>query len=66
MRLREAILADLPRLSSEAHDLGKINIQDGTKGDRAGASAPRWIEVDRHIRGSLEFAIHVSPAGNAI
>ncbi|QOJ91912.1 MULTISPECIES: integrase domain-containing protein [Pseudomonas] len=56
MRLREAILADLPRLSREANDLGKINIQDGTKGGRAGASAPRWIAVDDHIRGALEFA----------
>ena len=45
MRLREAILADLPRLSREAQDLGWINIQDGTKGGRAGASAPRWITV---------------------
>jgi len=41
MRLREAILADLPRLSREANNLGRINIQDGTKGGRAGASAPR-------------------------
>jgi Ribonuclease G/E len=39
MRLREAILADLPRLSREAEACGKINIQDGTKGGRAGASA---------------------------
>ncbi len=50
MRLREAILADLPRLSREANDLGRIigriNIQDGTKGGRAGASAPRWVAVD--------------------
>ncbi|PVZ29657.1 hypothetical protein N430_05598 [Pseudomonas sp. CC120222-01a] len=45
MRLCEAILADLPRLSREATNLGGINIQDGTKGGRAGASAPvglRW------------------------
>lgn len=41
MRLREAILADLSRLSREANHLGRINIQDGTKGGRAGASAPR-------------------------
>src|ERR1700712_2349938 len=34
MRLREAILADLPRLSREAESLAKINIQDGTKGGR--------------------------------
>ena len=64
MRLREAILADLPRLSREAKDFGKINIQDGTKGGRAGASAPRWITVDEHIRGALVFAMQVSPAGS--
>lgn len=56
MRLREAILADLPRLSREADGVGRINIQDGTKGGRAGASVPRWIAVDDHIRGALEFA----------
>ncbi|MBI6944694.1 integrase domain-containing protein, partial [Pseudomonas putida] len=64
MRLREAILADLPRLSREANDLGRINIQDGTKGGRAGASAPRWIAVDDHIRGALGYAQQVSPAGS--
>ncbi|MDR0276511.1 MAG: integrase domain-containing protein [Paucimonas sp.] len=64
MRLREAILADLPRLSREANDLGKINIQDGTKGGRAGASAPRWIAVNEHVRSALEFARRVSPAGS--
>ncbi|MFK0036814.1 integrase domain-containing protein [Pseudomonas monteilii] len=62
MRLREAILADLPRLIREANDLGRINIQDGTKGGRAGASAPRWIAVDDHVRGALTFARQVSPA----
>lgn len=64
MRLREAILADLPRLSREANDLGKINIQDGTKGGRAGASAPRWIAVDGHVRDALKFARRISPAGS--
>ena len=64
MRLREAILADLPRLSREANDLGRINIQDGTKGGRAGASAPRWIAVDDHIRDALGFASLASPAGS--
>ncbi|MCO7520947.1 MULTISPECIES: integrase domain-containing protein [unclassified Pseudomonas] len=64
MRLREAILADLPRLSREAKELGRINIQDGTKGDRAGATAPRWISVDNHVRGAIEFARQVSPAGS--
>ncbi|NUT74327.1 integrase [Pseudomonas sp. C1C7] len=64
MRLREAILADLPRLRREAKDLGKINIQDGTKGGRVGASAPRWITVDQRVRDALGFAEQVSPAGS--
>lgn len=64
MRLREAILADLPRLTREANDLGRINIQDGTQGGRAGASAPRWIILDDHIRDALRFAEHVSPDGS--
>ncbi|MGG4570091.1 integrase domain-containing protein [Pseudomonas aeruginosa] len=64
MRLREAVLADLPRLNREARDIGKINIQDGTKGSRAGASAPRWIAVDHHIQDALGFARQVSPASS--
>ncbi len=64
MRLREAILADLPRLKREAKQFGKINIQDGTKGGRSGASAPRWITVDDHIRDALRFAEQVSPDGS--
>ncbi len=64
MRLREAILADLPRLSREANDLGRINIQDGTKGGRTGASAPRWIAVNDHVKGALELARQISPAGS--
>lgn len=64
MRLREAILADLPRLQREAEQLGRINIQDGTKGGRSGASAPRWITVDEHIRDALAFALQVSPVGS--
>lgn len=64
MRLREAILANLPRLNREAKDLGRINIQDGTKGGRSGASAPRWITADDRIREALEFALHVSPNGS--
>ncbi|NMZ40789.1 integrase domain-containing protein [Pseudomonas proteolytica] len=64
MRLREAILADLPRLKREAEQYGKINIQDGTKGGRSGASAPRWIRADDHIREALRFAELVSPDGS--
>ncbi|PWB32527.1 integrase [Pseudomonas sp. SDI] len=64
MRLREAIQADLPRLSREANDLGRINIQDGTKGGRAGASAPRWIAVNHHVQDALGFAPQVSPTSS--
>jgi hypothetical protein len=63
MRLREAILADLPRLSREANGQGSINIQDGTKGGRAGASAPRWIAVDENVRSALGVAQQATPAG---
>jgi len=64
MRLREAILADLPRLKREAEHYDKINIQDGTKGGRGGATAPRWITVDDHIREALRYAEHISPDGS--
>jgi hypothetical protein len=64
MRLRETILADLPRLKREAEQFDKINIQDGTKGGRSGASAPRWITVDEHFRDALKFAERVSPDGS--
>ncbi|RZO06260.1 integrase [Pseudomonas moorei] len=64
MRLREAILADIPRLKCEAEHYGKINIQDGTKGGRSGASAPRWIEVDEHINEAVRYAERVSPDGS--
>ena len=64
MRLRETILADLPRLKREAEHYDKINIQDGTKGGRGGATAPRWITVDDHIREALRYAEQVSPNGS--
>jgi len=64
MRLREAILADLPRLQREAERLGRINIQDGTKGGRSGASAPRWIPATEQVRGALKIARRTSPSGS--
>ncbi|KTB89004.1 integrase [Pseudomonas syringae ICMP 11293] len=64
MRLREAILADIPRLQREARQLGKINIQDGTKGGRSGASAPRWILVTDQVRCALDRASELSPMGS--
>ena len=64
MRLREAILADLPRLQREAQQLGKINIQDGTKGGRSGASAPRWVAVTDQVLDALNTATEASPTGS--
>lgn len=64
MRLREAILADLPRLLREAESLGRINIQDGTKGGRAGASAPRWIIANEEVKAALLLAREASPLGS--
>jgi integrase len=64
MRLREAILADLPRLLREAEHLGRINIQDGTKGGRSGASAPRWIAANEEVKVALQLARHASPTGS--
>lgn len=64
LRLREAILADLPRLLREARAHGAINIQDGTKGGRRGASAPRWIPVTDDLRTALAQASAVAPHGS--
>lgn len=64
MRLREAILADLPRLRREAMNLGEINIQDGCKGGRSGAFAPRWVPATDKVLSAIEFASSVSPPGS--
>ena len=64
MRMREATLVDLPRLQREAQQFGRINIQDGTKGGRSGASAPRWIRVNDHVSEALAFAAQASPKGS--
>ena len=64
MRLREAILADLPRLYREAEHFGRINIQDGTKGGRSGASAPRWVVANEPVKAALLLARKASPPGS--
>lgn len=64
MRLREAILADLPRLQREAENLGRINIQDSTKGGRFGPSAPRWIAATQEVKAALQLARGASPSGS--
>lgn len=57
MRLREAILADLPRLNREVNNLGRINIQDGTKGAE--------LVPQRHdgLRWTNMFKTHLSLHG---
>ncbi|CRM20124.1 hypothetical protein [Pseudomonas sp. 44 R 15] len=57
-------MTDLSRLQYEAEQFGRINIQEGTKGGRLGAPAPRWIMVNDHIRDALAFAHHFSPDGS--
>ena len=64
MRLREAILANLPRLQCEAKNLGRINIQDGTKGGRSGALAPRWVTATEQVKAALQIAHSASPIGS--
>ena len=64
MRLRETILADLPRLLREATKLGRINIQDGTKGGRRGATVPRWVQATPGVQDALHQAAAVSPKGS--
>lgn len=61
MRSEEASKADLNRLSKEASTLGKINVQDGTKGGR---SAPRWVPVTDTGRAALQAAIDARPEGS--
>ena len=64
MRLREAILADLSRLAREASKFGQINIQDGCKGGRSGAFAPRWVPATDIVLSAIEFARRVSTPGS--
>lgn len=64
MRLREAILANFPRLIREAERYGQINIQEGTKGGRSGARAPRWITSGDEVKKALQYAQAVSPTNS--
>lgn len=64
MRLREAILADLPRLHAEAYSCGQINVQEGTKGGRKGAFAERWIPATEAVKAAINYAIEFSPTSS--
>ena len=62
MRLREAILADLPRLQREAERLGRINIQDGTKGGTGGLTLPTVRLAPGLLRIGLAVALAIGLA----
>lgn len=51
-------------LQRKCKQLGVINIHEGTKGGRTGASAPRWITVDSHLQEALTFAQKHAPRGS--
>lgn len=61
MRSEEAAKADLDRLSKEASALGKVDVQEGTKGGR---SAPRWVPVTADGRVAIQAALDARPAGS--
>lgn len=57
MRLREACLANLDRLRSEADKLGSVRVLDGTKGGRK--SGDRIISVGPRQQHALDYACRV-------
>lgn len=61
MREREAILADLPRLASEAQERGAVDIQEGTKGGR---TAERLVPASAAAHAALRMALAASPSGS--
>ena len=61
LRSEEAVKADLGRISKEASTLGRVDIQDGTKGGR---TAPRWITVTDESRAAIRAAIEARPEGS--
>lgn len=48
----------------EAKHLGRINIQEGTKGSRSGTSAARRNVTTKQVNAALHFARRVSPFGS--
>jgi hypothetical protein len=53
MRLREAALANLPRLAEEGATEAKCNVVEGTKGGR---NAPRWIKATPRLQLAVSNA----------
>lgn len=61
LRSEEASKANLDRLQKEANALGRVNVQDGTKGGR---DAPRWVPVTEAGRAALAAAVAARPQGS--
>jgi hypothetical protein len=58
IRLREAILANLPDWQRQARELKQIDIREGTKGGR-GKEVERWVTLSERGRFALREAVHV-------
>jgi hypothetical protein len=55
LRLREAVLGDIPRWLRERDERGAIDVREGTKGGR-GKEVARWVPVDGAADCALENA----------
>jgi len=62
VREKEAALGDLKRWAREAKTLGKVNIQEGTKGGR---TAERWVPVTEKARQSISTALSIAKASGS-
>jgi len=55
LRLREAVLGDIPRWLREREERGEIDVREGTKGGR-GKEVARWVPVDGAAECALDYA----------
>jgi len=55
LRLREAVLGDIPRWLREREERGEIDVREGTKGGR-GKEVARWVPVDTAAEIALDYA----------
>lgn len=65
MRFREAALADLHRMKTEADTYGAVRILEGTKGGFK--SEHRWIPIESVQWQALDYALHaISSSGSCL